>query len=67
MLDKAHLGNQVGGFDERGLGIATGNDDVEAGAPAGERGEHDVEVEIIVTQGNVELVENDETERVIIH
>src|SRR5690348_14223225 len=67
MFDESHLGDEIGGFYKRRFRISTGDDDVQAVAPAGERGDHRFEVEIIVAQGDIELVENDEAERWIVH
>ena len=39
VLGLAELGDEVGGGEEVGLGVAAGDDDVEVGAAGGEGGE----------------------------
>ena len=39
VLGLGHLGDEVGGGEELGLGVAAGDDDVEVGAAGGEGGD----------------------------
>jgi len=48
MLDQCHLGDEVGGSDQLRLGIAAGNNDVQIGATAGERGHDSMKIEVLV-------------------
>src|SRR5262245_58416022 len=54
VLHQGHLGDEVGHLDQRRLGVATGNDDMQAGAPRLQRGDHLIEVEIVVAERDVE-------------
>src|SRR5580700_10286065 len=60
VLHQRHLGDKIRGGNKLRLGVAAGDDDVQALAACGERGNHGAEIEIVVAQRNVELVENDE-------
>src|SRR5690349_18916917 len=57
-----HLGHQVGNGDELRLGIAAGDHDMQPRPPSGKRRDDRRQVEIVVAQGDIELVENDEAE-----
>ena len=39
VLDQRHLGDEVGGVDQLRLGVAAGDDDMQAGAARAERGD----------------------------
>ena len=43
MLHRSHLGDQIGRFDQRGLGVAARDHDVEVGATGIQRGDYPVE------------------------
>src|SRR5882724_4580764 len=67
MFHGKHLGDEIGGFDQFGLGIAPGHDDVQIGAPVRKRREHVAEVEMIVTQRNIEFIEDQQLDGRIFH
>src|SRR5579872_4363784 len=67
VLHQRHLGDEVGRRDQLGLGVAAGDDDVEAGPARGERRNDGGEVEIAVAQRDVELIEDDEAEARVRH
>src|SRR3954463_11216273 len=56
MLDEIHLGDEIRGLDQLGLGIAAGDDDVQIG-PSRLQGRDDIhDRQMIVAQRDVELV-----------
>src|SRR3984893_467477 len=67
VLDHGHFGHEVRRGNELRLGVAAGDDDMQIGSPPAQRGDHDGEIEILITQRDVELVEDEETERRIGH
>src|SRR5712691_1772927 len=67
MLHQRHLGDEVGGGDQLGLGVAAGDDHVQTAAAGAQRSDDRGEIEIFVAQRDVELVEDHETECRIAH
>src|SRR5262249_22704046 len=67
VLHQRHLGDEVGGGHELRLGVAAGDDDVQAVAVRSERGDDGGKIEILIAQRNVELVENNEGKTWIRH
>ena len=67
MLDQRHLGDEIGGRDQFGLGVAAGDDDVQIGATRAQRRRSPVRSEIVVAQRDVEFVEHDQADRRIGH
>src|SRR5437016_2174998 len=67
VLHQVHLGHQIGGGDEFWLGIATGDDDVQSRATLRQCGDDRGKVEIVVAQGDVELVEDHQAKARISH
>ena len=62
VLDGGHFGDEVGGFDEGWAGVAAGDDDVEGGGAGGQGFEDGGFVEVVVAEGDVEFVEDEEAE-----
>ena len=60
MFDFAHFGDGVGEFDEEGVGVAAGEDDVGHLGLAAEDFGYGFGVEHLVADGVVDLVEDDE-------
>ena len=57
VLDQRHLGDEVGGLDQLGLGVAAGDDDVQIARLRLQRRHDLVERQIVVAQHDVQLVE----------
>ena len=57
MFHQRHLGNEIGGSKKFRLGVAAGDDDMQAGPARGKRGDHGMKIEIVIAQSDVELVE----------
>ena len=62
-----HFGDEIGRLDHCRLGVAAGDDDMQALAPRLQRRNHFVEIEIIVAQCDVQLVEHQQADRRIGH
>ncbi len=66
MLDQCHLGDQIGHLDQLGLGVAAGDDHVLVGGLlVAQEGQDFIEIEIVVTQHDVQLVEQHQPMTVI--
>ena len=59
MLNHGHLGDQIGGFDQQGGGVASGDDDVLAFGAGGDGGENVSDCQIFVASSDIKLVQND--------
>ena len=62
VLDQRHLGDEIGGGDQRRLGVAAGDDDVQVRRARRQRGEHFVQRQIVVAQRDVQFVEHQQAE-----
>src|SRR5690606_40935407 len=62
MLCGAHFGNQIGRLDQRRLGIAASDHDMQVRATRLQRGHYLLYVEIVVAQSNIEFVEHDKAD-----
>ena len=62
MLDQRHLGDEVSNGQEFWFRVPPGHNHVQAITTTGEDGDDVIEVQVIVTQRNVEFVENDKPE-----
>src|ERR1700674_2689544 len=56
VLHQRHLGDEIGRRDQIGLGVAAGDDDVQAGPARAQDGDDRLQIEIFITQRDVELV-----------
>src|SRR5579875_1293576 len=66
MLDQLHLGHEVGQVDHLLLGIAAGDNHVQHRTFAAQLVEHFRQRQVIVVQNHVQLIENDQAERLIV-
>ena len=62
-LVDAHFGHQICCLDQRRLGVAAGDHDMQPFAPRLQRRDHLVKVEILVAQRDVQLVEHQQADR----
>ena len=61
VLDQRHLGHQIGGFDEFRLGVAARKADVGHRGFFGQKEIHHlVDIKVVIAQGDVDLVQEDE-------
>src|SRR5690606_12820414 len=67
VLDEPRLRDEIGGGDHLRLGVAPGHDHVQVRPPGRERRHNGVERQVIIAQGDVEFVENDEADVVPRH
>src|SRR5580698_7492867 len=58
MFHQRHLGDEGGSCNHFRFGIAAGDDDMQSLPARRERGDNAAQIEMLVTQRNVELVEN---------
>ena len=67
MLDEGEFGDAIGRLDQLRLGVAAGDDDMQAGAPRAKGGDDLGERQIVIAQRDVELVEHEQADRRVRH